>query len=134
MSTTSAYAAIAVLKKSCSAAQKWTFLVTDDFQTIANYKNGLDDLVRYSLFLRNNGPWSVKDFAAKCQKLASPEESKTLKGLFQTFYKENYNCELYPELADQSFEQCGENIERRDGKCLCTIDETDQDPYSVIEI
>ena len=132
MSTTSAYTAIGLLRKFCSAAQKWTFVITDDFQTIANYDTRFDDLVKYSLFIRNNGPWSVKNFVEQCQALAPPDALSTIRQLFSFYYSSTYNCELYPELANETLKECVNSVYQRDKRCLCTFDEAENDPYAVI--
>ena len=132
MSTSASYSAIDVMRKYCSAAKKWTFIITDDFQNPVNYNSNLDSLSRYSLYIRDNGPWNVKNFVEECQRLAPPEAKKTIMSLFRNYYRESFSCELYPELADQDLKKCvNNNITARFKNCICTLDETDLDPYSV---
>lgn len=135
MSTSSAYVVSNLLRTYCSAAKKWTFIVTDDFQTPLNYDSNLDHLLRYSFLIRNNGPWNVKAFSQKCQDLAPPEAKEALNSLFNTYYKAVYNCELFPTVENENFKTCSNDLatlKERDGRCLCSANETDLDPYSVI--
>lgn len=131
MTTLSAYATIALLKKVCPS-EKWTFIITEDFQNPGNFIPQSNELAKNSLFIRNNPPVSVKDYVTECQDLASPEEKETLKTLLSYFYKIVYNCRLYPDSSSENFKTCVNNVdERGDGNCYCSFDETEIDPYAV---
>lgn len=132
MSTSSAVSAISILKKYCQpAAEKWTYFITNDFQSLGYYYSDLDQLVKKSFLLRINPPVSIKGFISKCQQLAPPEVKEKLRSLLSLFYKIFYKCQLYPDSENDNFVKCASSIDERNGDCICGFDETDMDPYVV---
>lgn len=131
MSTSAALPAITILRRRCSAAKKWTFIITDDFQTPQNILAN-NEAFQYSLLVRNNGPWSYKDFLKNCKNNLPENVKPTIDVILKNFYKLYYGCELEPP-ANETLPQCVQNFFNRTERCICTLDETEEDPYTVID-
>lgn len=132
MSTTTAYSAIKALKNTCSAAKKWTFFITDDFQSPVDYAPDAD-IFQYSLLIRLNGPWNYQKFLEDCQEKAPANYKPTLVSLVGQYYEVAYNCKFKPAL-NESLQECIDKKWDRKGDnetCVCSINETFLDPYSV---
>lgn len=128
MSTEVASLAIHLLKRRCSAAKKWTFIITDDYQSPENYGANAN-IFKNSLLIRKNGPWDFKSFLQKCQEKAPEAVKQTIRGLLENYYNLAYNCTT--EQKSEDFSTCTSNFYSRTEKCICTLDETEQDPYTV---
>ena len=132
MSTSTAYGAIRSLQKRCSASKKWTFLITDDFQTPTNFFPD-SNVFQYSLLIRNNGPWDYKTFIKSCKDNANPTAKETLTSLLKNYYKLEYLCEFEPN-PEENLKTCPVNLlerRQRNETCVCTLDEFITDPYAV---
>lgn len=130
MSTSAALPAIFALRKECSAAKKWTFIIADDFQTPTNFAD-TSELFQYSLLVRNNGPWSYKNFLRDCRANLPASAKPAVDQLLQNYYKIAYKCEIIPP-SNQTLTQCLEtDYDKRTVPCICTADETETDPYTV---
>jgi hypothetical protein len=75
---------------------KWTYIVADD--NVSPYGSDKTfDALKYSLLLRDNGPWPVQQFLTTCQENAKSMESQILNKLFESYYALVNNCEAEPE-------------------------------------
>ena len=78
MNTDSALETVEYLRNNCNGADKWTFLVTDDYGTPVNLfgKNGP---LANALLLRKNGPGNFDEYIDDCLKNSSDEATELIK-------------------------------------------------------
>ena len=127
MTTTTAFSAIKSLRNRCSAANKWTFIISDDIKSFVNYIPD-KEIFQNSLLLRSNGPWDFQGFIQDCQEYASPENNKIILSLLEDVYSLAYKCKLNPE---EDIPTCPDSIQDRKSVCACTNKEIIYDSYAV---
>lgn len=135
MSTSFASDVIQVIRKYCpSQSKNWTFIISEDIQSPDTYLKYSDDTLKYSLYLRDNGPWNFGEFIKECHDNTTGAVSKRIERLINLFYLEYYNCKVFLEEDDpNSYQSCDKLSRFRPyaQECLCEIGFAGKDPYVV---
>lgn len=130
MSTLAATTTIEYLRHNCNSADKWTFIVTNDFLPPNVYEKSIG-ILNNSLLIRDSGPWNYQQYIDDCETNSSEEAKKVVIPLIDKYYVEAYKCD--PN-RDSDLPECDTELQNRGEPCKCTFNEFNTDPYAVNQL